>query len=201
MKPIETLQDLHALYGTPGDTALRKVADRLTPEYAAWIARSRFCILSTVGPEGTDASPRGDDGPVVTPLDDRHLAMPDWRGNQRLDTLRNIIRDPRVSLMFMVPGSTNVIRVNGTAQITADNDLRARFARKTVQPASVIVVRIAEVYSQCSRAILRARLWTSGDESADLPSAGQILAAMTGDAVGGAAYDEDWSDRAANTMW
>ena len=99
MTPIKTLDELHALYDTPAETAIRKVADRLTPEYAAWIARSRFCILSTVGPEGTDASPRGDDGPVVTPLDDRRLAMPDWRGNQRLDCLRNIVRDPAIGAL------------------------------------------------------------------------------------------------------
>ena len=201
MTPIETLDDLHAHYGKPGDTALRKVADRLTPEYAVWIGQSRFCILSTVGPEGTDASPRGDDGHVVTPLDDRHLAMPDWRGNQRLDSLRNIIRDPRVSLLFMVPGSANVIRVNGTARITADDEMRARFARNDVLPATVIVVKVAEVYSQCSRAILRSGLWTGGDKSAGLPSVGQILAAMTDGRVGGADYDAEWAERAQKTMW
>ena len=201
MKTIETLDDLHKLYGTPGDTALRKVADRLTPEYAEWIARSRFCVLSTVGPEGTDGSPRGDDGPVVFPLDPVTLAMPDWRGNQRLDSLRNIIRDPRVSLMFMVPGSTNVIRVNGSARLTADDGLRARFERNGIQPATVILIRIAEIYSQCSRAILRARLWTSSDESEDLPTVGQILSAMTDGDIEGDAYDAGWSERAAKTMW
>ena len=201
MKTIETLDDLHKLYGTPGDTALRKVADRLTPEYAEWIARSRFCVLSTVGPEGTDGSPRGDDGPVVFPLDPVTLAMPDWRGNQRLDSLRNIIRDPRVSLMFMVPGSTNVIRVNGSARLTADGGLRTRFERKGIQPATVILIRIAEIYSQCSRAILRARLWTSPDESEDLPTVGRILSAMTDGDIEGDAYDAGWSERAAKTMW
>ena len=201
MTPIETLDELHALYGKPDENALRKVADRLTPDYAAWIARSRFCILSTIGPEGTDASPRGDDGPVVTPLDDRRLAMPDWRGNQRLDSQRNIVRDPRVSLMFMVPGSSNVIRVNGTAQVRADPDLCARFARKDILPATVIIVTIAEVYSQCSRAILRSGLWKAGDESAGLPSVGQILAAMTDGQVGGATYDTEWAERAQKTMW
>ena len=201
MKTIDTLDDLHKLYGTPGDTALRKVADRLTPEYAEWIARSRFCVLSTVGPEGTDGSPRGDDGPVVFPLDLVTLAMPDLRGNQRLDSLRNIIRDPRVSLMFMVPGSTNVIRVNGSARLTADDGLRARFERNGIQPATVILIRIAEIYSQCSRAILRARWWTSPDESEDLPTVGRILSAMTDGDIEGDAYDAGWSERAAKTMW
>jgi PPOX class probable FMN-dependent enzyme len=201
MTPIETLEDLHALYGTPGDAALRKVADRLTPEYARWIERSRFCILSTVGPEGTDASPRGDDGPVVSPLDDRHLAMPDWRGNQRLDSLRNILRDPRVSLMFMVPGSNNVIRINGRAIVTADETLRDRLGRGDIRPATVIVIEIKEVYSQCARALVRSRLWTAGEESQGLPTVGQILAAMTDDEVGGERYDAEWAGRAIKTLW
>lgn len=201
MTPIETLEDLHALYGTPGDAALRKVADRLTPEYARWIERSRFCILSTVGPEGTDASPRGDDGPIVSPLDDRHLAMPDWRGNQRLDSLRNILRDPRVSLMFMVPGSNNVIRINGRAIVTADKTLRDRLGRGDIRPATVIVIEIKEVYSQCARALVRSRLWTAGEESQGLPTVGQVLAAMTDDEVGGERYDAEWAGRAIKTLW
>jgi hypothetical protein len=201
MTPIETLEDLHALYGTPGDAALRKVADRLTPEYARWIERSRFCILSTVGPEGTDASPRGDDGPVVSPLDDRHLAMSDWSGNQRLDSLRNILRDPRVSLMFMVPGSSNVIRINGRAIVTADETLRDRLGRGDIRPATVIVIEIKEVYSQCARALVRSRLWTAGNESQGLPTVGQILAAMTDDEVGGERYDAEWAGRAIKTLW
>ncbi len=103
MAKIETIEALEALYGAPSGAALRKVAKRLTPMYRQWIAASRFCILATVGPEGTDASPRGDDGPVALELDAGHLALPDWRGNNRLDSLRNIVTDGRVSLMFMVP--------------------------------------------------------------------------------------------------
>ena len=102
MQTIDDIETLEALYGTPGDAALRKVARRMTPAYRRWIAASRFCVLATVGPEGTDASPRGDDGPVVAELDPGTLAMPDWRGNNRLDSLRNIVHDGRVALMFMV---------------------------------------------------------------------------------------------------
>jgi PPOX class probable FMN-dependent enzyme len=198
---IEDIEALEALYGTPSDAATRKVADRLTPEYRAWIARSRFVVLTTVGPEGTDGSPRGDDGPVVVELDERTLALPDWRGNDRIDSLRNIVRDGRVSLMFMIPGATNVIRVNGRARLTADEDLRARFEKGGRRPRTVVVIRIAEVYSQCARALMRARLWTSADESAGLPTVGQILAALTAGEVGGVAYDAEWPGRAAATMW
>ncbi len=201
MKFIETLDDLHALYGTPGAASLKKVANRMTPEYRVWIMASKFCILSTVGPEGTDASPRGDAGPVVAEIDEHTLALPDWRGNNRIDTLRNIIRDPRVSLMFLVPGSNNVVRVNGRAKVTADDDILNRFKQKAQHPRSVTVIKIEEVYSQCARAIMRAELWTGGDQSQGLPTVGQILSAMTDGDVGGPTYDADWADRAAKTMW
>ena len=114
MTTIDTIQALEDLYvRKPGAASLDKVAQQMTPLYRKWIMESQFCILSTVGREGTDASPRGDDGPVVVELDSKTLAMPDWRGNYRLDSLRNIVEDGRVSLMFMVPGSNNVVRVNG----------------------------------------------------------------------------------------
>ena len=201
MEFLDDIKALEAHYGTPGAASLRKVATRLTPEYRRWIMASRFCILSTVGENGTDGSPRGDDGPVVLELDEHTLAMPDWRGNERIDTLRNIVEDGRISLLFMVTGSNNVVRVNGMAKVTADTDLRAKFEFKGKQPRTVIVIKIAEVYSQCARALMRAKLWASGDESADLPTVGQILAAMTAGEVGGDSYDETWGPRAEKTMW
>ncbi|MDF1855321.1 pyridoxamine 5'-phosphate oxidase family protein [Pseudooceanicola sp.] len=201
MQFLTTIAALEALYGTPGETSLRKVAHHLTPEYRDWIMASRFCVISTVGPEGTDASPRGDDGPVVRALDDRHLALPDWAGNNRIDTLRNILRDDRASLMFLVPGSNNVVRVNGCARVTADATLRQSFERQGKQPRSVVVLQIDEVYFQCARALLRSRLWSGADDSAGLPSAGALLAALTDGAVGGADYDRDWPERAAKSLW
>lgn len=201
MRRIADIAALEALYGTPGAASLRKVANRLTPSYRRWIMASRLCVLTTVGPEGTDGSPRGDDGPVVQDLDDRHLAMPDWRGNNRLDSLRNIVLDGRVSLMFFVPGSNNVVRVNGEACLTDDAELRARFEKNGRLPATVIVTEIAEVYSQCARALMRARTWAGTDESEGLPSVGEILAEVTDGAEGGARYDSEWGARAAKTMW
>ena len=198
---IKTIEDLEALYAKPGTASIRKVAQQMTPVYRRWIMASRFCVLSTVGPEGTDGSPRGDDGPVVTEIDANTLAMPDWRGNNRMDSLRNIVRDPRVSLMFMVPGSTSVVRLNGTAQITADGDMLRRFQRDGIHPRSVILIDIAEIYFQCARAILRARLWTSQDESADLPTPGEMLKETTAGEVGGPAYDAEWPERAKKSMW
>jgi len=201
MDHIETLDELEAQYGVPQAASTTKVADRLIPEYRTWIERSRFCILSSVGPEGTDASPRGDDGPVVRVLDERTLALPDWRGNDRIDSLRNIVRDGRVSLMFMIPGSVNVVRVNGRARVTADAGMSGSFAREGRAPRTVTVIALEEVYFQCARALMRSRLWAGVDESAGLPTPGQMLAAMTAGAVGGPAYDAEWPGRAAKTMW
>jgi len=201
MQTIDDIAALEALYGTPGAAAMRKVARRMTPLYRAWIMASRLCVLSTVGPEGTDGSPRGDDGPVVQELDPGTLAMPDWRGNNRMDSLRNIVSDGRVSLMFIVPGSDNVVRVNGTGVVSADDELRTRFAKGEHLPATVIVISISEMYSQCARALMRAGTWASGDQSIELPTVGEILAEMTDEEVGGAVYDGEWSGRAAKTMW
>ncbi|MGC9368652.1 MAG: pyridoxamine 5'-phosphate oxidase family protein [Paracoccaceae bacterium] len=201
MEFIEDIATLEALYGQPGQASLRKVARQMTPAYRKWIMASRFCVLSTVGPEGTDGSPRGDDGPAVQELDPQTLLLPDWRGNNRIDSLRNIVADSRVSLMFMVPGSNTVVRVNGTAGVTLDDDLRARFEHAGKRPRAVIVIRIGEIYSQCARAVMRAGLWTAGDESAELPSMGDILHEMTQGAIDGQAYDEEWPGRAAQTMW
>jgi PPOX class probable FMN-dependent enzyme len=201
MQTVETIAALEALYDGASGGSLSKVTPRLTPAYRRWIEVSRFAVLSTVGPHGTDASPRGDDGPVVRVLDDRTLVLPDWRGNNRLDSLRNIVADGRVSLMFLVPGSTNVVRINGSAKLTADPDLRASFSRDGAMPRTVIVIRVDEVYFQCARAILRSRLWSGADESAGLPTAGEMLRDATDGAVDAAIYDAEWPGRAAGTMW
>ena len=197
---IETVEELEGHYGTPGATSIRKVASRLTPLYRRWIMASKFCVLTTVGPEGSDGSPRGDDGPVVTELDERTLALPDWHGNNRIDSLRNVVRDGRVSLMFMVPGSENVVRVNGTARLSADPDLLTRFARDGKLPRTVTVIEIGEIYFQCARAIRRSGLW-SGEVTKDLPSAGEMLAEMTAGEEGGPGYDEAWPARADKSLW
>jgi len=200
MQYVETIEALEALYGQPGAASLRKVVHRLTPLYRDWIMASRYCVVSTVGPEGTDGSPRGDDGPVVTELDEQTLALPDWRGNNRLDTLRNIVRDGRIALMFMVPGSNTVVRVNGVAKLSADATLRARFEKNGKQPVTVIVIRIGEIYTQCARATMRAGLWQR-DDHAGLPTVGQLLSEASDGAEGGEAYDAEWAARAAKTLW
>lgn len=201
MRKIEDTAALEALYGTPGAASLRKVADRLTPLYRKWIMASRLCILSTVGTGGTDGSPRGDAGPVVLELDEQTLALPDWRGNQRLDTLRNIVEDGRISCLFLVAGSNNVMRINGAAWLTDDAKLRARFETQGRQPATVIIIEISEVYSQCARALMRAQTWSGEDFATELPTMGEILAEVSQGEEGGSDYDAAWGPRAAKTMW
>lgn len=200
MNRIKSIEALEALYEPAVPTSLSKVVTTITPLYHRWIAASRFAILSTVGPEGTDASPRGDDGPVVLIEDEHTLLMPDWQGNNRLDSLRNIVRDPRVSLMFMVPGSTNVVRVNGSAILTDDEALRGRFEKRGKLPKTVIVVTAGELYFQCAKAILRSRLWSSEDESAELPTAGDFIKAFQQD-FAAREYDETYAERAKERMW
>ena len=200
MQRIESVEALEALYDDAVPTSLEKVATRMTPLYRQWIEGSRFVVLTTTGPEGTDASPRGDDGPVVRIADDQTILMPDWRGNNRLDSLRNIVRDGTASLMFMVPGCNNVVRINGTAALTADDEVRERFVQAGKHPRTVIVFTIGEMYFQCAKALLRSRLWVSGDESDTVPTAGEFIREFKAgfDAV---SYDDNYVEAAQERMW
>lgn len=201
MNFLGSLEELHALYGVPTPAATRKEATRIIPEYRRIIEAAPFLALATAGPEGLDCSPRGDrPGQLVRILDDTTLALPDRRGNDRIDSLRNILRDPRVALMFLIPGSGNALRVNGTARITADAALCESFTMEGRAPRSVAVITVETIYFQCARAVIRAALWEPHAKP-DLPTPGQILAALTAGEVGGARYDSEWPERAAKTMW
>ncbi|MFT6607717.1 MAG: PPOX class probable FMN-dependent enzyme [Halocynthiibacter sp.] len=198
---IQDIKALEEIYSRrPSDAALRKVTRRLTPQYAKWIEASRFCVVSTVGPEGADGSPRGDEGPVVRALDPGTLALPDWNGNNRVDTLRNIVRDGRIALMFLVSGSRSAVRVNGRAKLTADKALCESFARGDKLPRTVILVEIEEIYIQCARAIMRSELWESTLPEG-LPSFGDIIDEITQGEISGAAFDQAWPARAKESMW
>lgn len=201
MDYITSISALEALYPDPSINATRKVAHSLTPAYRQWIKTARFCVVATVGPNGTDASPRGDIGPVVVELDEHTLALPDWPGNNRIDTLRNIINDPRIALMFMIPGQGAVVRVNGQARITTDNALRQRFETKGKQPRSAIVIKIDEIYAHCSRATMRSDLWKPDNRPMDAPTMGEILAEATNGAVQATAYNQDWAIRGPQKLW
>ena len=201
---IDTVEALEALYGVPNDASTVKEVPRVTPEYRAMIEVSPFLALATVGPEGLDCSPRGDrTGELVRIADERTLLLPDRRGNNRIDSLRNIVRDPRVALMFLIPGHGNALRVNGRAHLSADPALLESFAVDGKPPRSVAVVEIESVYFQCARAVIRAGLWDPEARVAAgrLPTPGRILASMSEGQVGGEPYDSNWAARAKETMW
>lgn len=200
---ITTIAQLEAIYGTPVEAATVKEVSRITPHYRAYIEAAPFVSLATSGPEGLDCSPRGDKPGFVRVHDDTTLMLPDRRGNNRVDSLRNIVRDPRVALLFLIPGVGNTLRVNGRAHLSVAPELLASFAVDDKPPRSVMVVKVDAVYFQCARALIRSELWNPAlhRDAKTLPSAGQILAALSQDCVGGEKYDKEWPGRAAKTMW
>lgn len=204
MSIITSVEELEALY-TPAPAAAStvKVAQRMTPHYRRLIEASPFAALATVGPEGIDCSPRGDQPGFVRIHDDETLMMPDRRGNNRIDSLRNIVRDPRVAFLFLLPGSGTTFRANGRAHLDTDPALLDSFAVDGKAPRSIIVMKIDELYFQCARAIVRSELWNPERhiDPATLPTPGQILAGMTAGEVGGEPYDKAWPERARQTMW
>lgn len=202
MTTITTIEELERHYGTPGEASLIKVADRLTVGYRRFIEASPFLVLSTAGPEGLDCSPRGDRGQVVTIRDEKTVILADRRGNDRIDSLRNIVRDPRVALIFLVPGSTTTLRINGSAVISADPDLLASLVIEEKTPRTAVIVTIGEIYFQCSRAVMRARLWEDDAkvDPKDLPTPGELLKEMK-QGFDADAYDREWPGRAAKSMW
>ncbi|MGJ4884786.1 MULTISPECIES: pyridoxamine 5'-phosphate oxidase family protein [unclassified Bradyrhizobium] len=203
MSIITTIEQLEAIYGETGLASTAKVADRVTPHYRIMIEKSPFVALATCGPEGLDCSPRGDLPGFIRIHDDKTLMMPDRRGNNRVDSLRNVVRDPRIALLFLIPGSGNTLRVNGHGHLSTAPDLLESFRMEGKLPRSVLVMTVGEIYFQCARAIVRADLWNP-DKRVDpqqLPTPGQILAAMTANDIDGAAYDREWPERARKSMW
>lgn len=203
MSIISSLEELETLYGEPGEASTAKVANEITPEYRRFIEASPFAALATSGPEGLDCSPRGDLAGFIRVHDPKTVMMPDRRGNNRVDSLRNIVRDPRVALLFLIPGHGNTIRINGRAHLDTDPELLASFVVKEKAPRSVVVITIDELYFQCARAIVRSELWNPERhvDKKSLPTPGQILASMSENRVGGVEYDQAWDARAQKTLW
>ena len=200
---LRTEAELEAIYGRPVEAATVKEVNWITPHYRAYIEASPYAALATSGPEGLDCSPRGDRPGFVRVHDEKTLMLPDRRGNNRIDSLRNIVRDSRVALLFMIPGVRNTLRVNGRAHLSIAPDLLESFAVEEKAPRSVTVIEVDAVYFQCARALVRSELWNPARhvDPKSLPSAGQILAALSDARVGGETYDREWPGRAAATMW
>jgi PPOX class probable FMN-dependent enzyme len=194
---ITTAADLAALFDPVSEAALRKQVSYLHPTYQAMIAASPFVILSTVGVAGLDASPRGDAPGFVVVRDERTLLLPERRGNNRIDSLHNIVGDPRVGLLFLIPGVGETLRVNGRARISVAPSLLEQFAVRGAPPKCVLEISVEEVFFQCAMAIQRSKLWSKlpDDVVRAVPSAGQVLAALTNHELGGEQYDRDLPDR------
>ena len=194
---------LSALYGESSPGAIAKEIDYIHPHYRAMIEASPFMVLATSGPEGLDASPRGDPAGFVHVLDDKTLLIPDRRGNNRIDSLRNIVRDDRVALLFLIPGVGETLRVNGRAVISVAPELIGRFPFRGTLPRSVIVVTAERVYFQCPKAIVRSELWNPENHLSrkDLPSTGTILADVSAGLINGEQYDRDYPERLRATIY
>ena len=203
MSIVRTLDELEALYDTVVPNAVIKELDHLLPEHRAYVEASPFVLLATNGPGGLDCSPRGDPAGFVRVADERTLLLPDRRGNNRLDSLRNLVVDPRIGLLFLIPGLNVTLRVNGTAVLSTDEELRRSFAMGDKLPATVIVVTTTAVYTQCPKALIRSKLWdpTLHRDVADLPSVGQIMERITNGEIDGAALDAAYPERVRQTIY
>lgn len=199
---ITDLVALEALFGEVAPPSLAKETDSLHPLYARWIGQARFALLATCGPHGVDVSPRGDAGPLVRIVDEHSLLLPERRGNNRIDSLRNLVADPRVGLLFMIPGVGETLRVRGRAQIDADPELLDSFAMDGKRPHCVLRIAVDKVFFQCARSVLRSRLWHSDEhDTAGVPTPGAMLAALTQGGMDGQAYDRALPQRQRDTLY
>ncbi len=200
---ITSISQLESIYNTVNPASLTKETAVITPEYQKLIEASPFVSVATIGPEGMDCSPRGDRPQVVHVVDERTLHLPDRRGNNRIDTLRNIVTDGRIALMFLIPGITECMRVNGHAVLSHDQDVLVRYGVGDKLPATVVEITVEAAYFQCARAVKRSDLWNPDVQidRASIPSPGQIMTAITAGGFDGQAYDEALQERQAATLY
>ena len=203
MAQITTLADLERLYGEPVSAAIVKEIDYISDDYRMFIDKAPFIVMATVGPEGLDGSPRGDPAGFVKVVDRKTVLIPDRRGNNRVDALRNIVRDSRVALLFMIPGIGNTLRINGRAEIRDDADLLAEFAMEGKLPRTVLSVTADSVYFQCPKAFVRSRLWSPEAQvpRSELPSAGDMLARLSKGSIDGGEYEKAYPARLKETLY
>jgi PPOX class probable FMN-dependent enzyme len=193
---------LEEIYGQPAGAAVIKEIDHISDHYRSFIEASPFVVLATSGPEGLDCTPRGDPAGFVRVVDSRTVMLPDRRGNNRIDTLRNLVRDPRIALLFLIPGIGRTLRINGRAAISIDPDLCQSFTMEGKVPRSVIVVTAESVYTQCPKALVRSRLWDASQhlpESA-LPSSGTMIKALM-KSFDGDTYDRNYPEHMKATIY
>jgi hypothetical protein len=200
---VTSIETLERIYGQPHGPSVAKETDRVTAHYRAFIEAAPFFALATVGPDGLDCSPRGDAPGFVRVHDEKTLLIPDRLGNNRIDSLRNILQDPRVALLFLIPGCGETIRINGRAAISVDPALAQNFIVNGKTPRAVLVVSVERIFYQCAKAIVRSKLWdaTRQVDRKSLPSSGMILAELTGGKLGGEAHDRGAPERLKATLY
>ena len=200
---ITDVSQLDGIYGQAKEGSLLKELEHISPHYRVFIEKSPFVIMSTVGPGGMDCSPRGDPPGFVRVLDAKTVLMPDRRGNNRLDSLRNLVADPRISLLFLVPGVGETLRINGRASIVTDPALCATFEVNGKPPASVLEITADRVYFQCQKALHRSKLWLAESqvERSELPSAGAMLKAVFKPGFDAETYDRDYPTQMKENMY
>jgi len=203
MTEITSEAELEALFDAPVPTSILKEVGHITDDYRKLIEASPFAILATSGPEGLDCSPRGDPSGFVRVADPKTLVIPDRRGNNRIDSLRNIVRDPRVALLFLIPGIGTTMRVNGRAKLRTDPDLCATFAMDGKNPKCVIVITVERAYTQCQKAIVRSKLWDPAMHVAQsaLPTVGEMMERLSKGDFDGKAYDAEYPERMKRTVY
>lgn len=204
MSRIDTLEALRALYGHPSGRAVEKEFDRLDRHFRGFIEKSPFVLLSTAAPGGLpDVSPKGDQAGFVLALDDKRLAIPDRPGNRRMDSFQNIVENPVVGLLFLIPGMDETLRVNGRAEIRVDEDLLDRFVHEGKRPISVLVVTIEEIYFHCAKAFMRSSLWRpeSWPDRSSLPTLGAIMRDQLGMAKTARDVDDDLAEAYRTTLY
>jgi uncharacterized protein len=200
---ISSIEQLETVYANPVETSLLKELDHITDDYRQFIDASPFVVLATAGPEGLDCSPRGDPAGFVRIVDEHTVMIPDRRGNNRVDSLRNIVRDPRVALLFLVPGIGETMRINGRAVLSTEPELCQSFAMGDKVPTCVIVITVDRIYPQCPKALIRSKLWDPEHyvDHSSLPTAGQRLERITNGAFDGAAHDAAYPERVRQTIY
>ena len=199
---ISSLAELEENYGPANPASLVKEIDYISDHYRAFIEKSPFVVLATVGPDGVDCSPRGDPPGFVRVLDERTVAIPDRRGNNRIDNLRNLVVDPRASLLFLIPGIGETIRINGRGYIVTEPELRASFEMQGKVPATVILVKVDTIYFQCPKALVRSKLWQAESQivRSELPTTGQIISTLSQE-FDGEEYDRNYPQRLKETIY
>ncbi|MBV9053555.1 MAG: pyridoxamine 5'-phosphate oxidase family protein [Hyphomicrobiales bacterium] len=203
MTILRSIEELERIYGFPKGGAVFKEIPFLNAHYRAFIEASPFVVLASAGPGGLDCSPKGDMPGFVHVLDEKTLAIPDRLGNNRIDTMRNLIVDPRIALLFLVPGRSETLRVNGKAAISTEAQLLASFAVDGKPPRSVISVTVESAYVHCAKAFMRSKLWerAAQAEPPNLPSMGEIMALLSANSVDAASYDREAPARLKATLY